>query len=238
MNEKLALRLLLALGSAVFLAACGGADVNSAAPKNEGPLGPASTTLPVTSPVSIASPVGEGPHRLTADEIAVFPDFPIYSVGESFEGLPLTETLREKTSYLLRDEDPTSQITIDRLYLIYGPVCKDPLLPDCYPRVAIQITPACHRNRSMYDGPADAHPIDSRVTRGVPADEFPSSLALYTGSVAVVIHTNPADAKQAERAATALAPANDLARAATAETLIPGDLPPAAPGAAEGQAPC
>lgn len=238
MTRNLLGRSMIAALGGVLLVACGSAEVvapGASATSSSAVAAAASETGATMAPAATS----DGPQRMTDAQLAAFPDFALYSVGDSFDGLPLSETIREKTSYLLRSEDPTSRTELDRLYLIYGQVCMDPLTqPDCYPRVSIEITPACRRNRSMYDGPAAAQPIATRTVRGVPADEFTSSLAIYTGSVAVVIHTNPADSKQADRVAAALEPLNGLAREGTTDSRSGNDLPAPEPGAAEGLAPC
>lgn len=114
-----------------------------------------------------------------------FSDFPIYSVGSSFEELPLVAVQRHEDK-----PDPAEPVTRDTVSFIYGS-CEIPLSEDgeydggCAPPLAIEIWPACERYQGLYP----FEPDESLTIRGSPAAFYEGHhrLELYTGTSTVVI---------------------------------------------------
>jgi len=142
-------------------------------------------------------------------------DFPVYFLGESFEGLELTEAPppgRGLASFVYGSCDPTGDT-------------------GCAPPLEVQVWPACRRNPSSYElAPGVPMPRREDTVRGVPAAFYEDGLRLElsTGSVTVVIF---GEHEQIVRAAQAL-------RGFNSSQVHEADLPPPAPGAVEGTLAC
>ena len=115
-----------------------------------------------------------------------FTDFPLYDVGESFQGWPLVAVLRRKDTGRFAGE----HIRPNYVSFIYG----DCLATDdqgCAPPLEIQISPAC-----LYT-PADiALPAEARLKiRGVTSSVFEegAKLALVAGRSTVTIYGRARD---------------------------------------------
>jgi len=167
---------------------------------------------------------------LSVEGAAVFPDFPLYAVGESFEGRALTGMTRRVDARVAPDPRRANFVGFR-----YGD-CT-PTGPDagCPAPLEIQVWPACERNLSSYSLTpfGDPLPHESLTVRGVPAAFFEEGqrLELYTGSVSVVLFGTGKE--QLLRAAHELRGAN-----ASASVAADGDLPAPADGALEGRLPC
>jgi hypothetical protein len=220
---------------ALVLSACGGADVGAGGTSAIHDTTAEATGATTADATTEALPPGFRPKSsLRPSELASFGDFAMYTLGLRFEDLPLLEIVREKESHLVVPTDPTSLVFIDSLALLYGE-CDPGASGRCAPPLQVDISPACRLNPSMYDGPADRHPLRRTTIRGAPADDFEDSVIIYSGDVAIKLHAEP---MLAARAAAALAPANDLAKAAIATAKAPGELPAPAPGALDGTIAC
>jgi hypothetical protein len=165
---------------------------------------------------------------LTIEGAAAFPDFPLYAVGESFEGLPLTGVTRRLEARVAPDPARANFVGFR-----YGD-CTPSSDAGCPAPLEIQVWPACERNLSSYSlTPAgDPLPHERLTVRGVPAASFEGGqrLEIYTGSVSVVLFG--AGEAQLLRAAEAL-------RAVNASGPGVGDrLPEPAAGALEGRLAC
>ena len=122
----------------------------------------------------------------TREEARRFTDFPLYDVGDSFQGWPLVAVLRRK------DAGASAGETIRPNYVsfVYG----DCLATDengCAPPLEVQVSPAC-----LYT-PADvALPADERLTvRGVASSLFEegTKLALVAGRSTVTVYGRDRD---------------------------------------------
>jgi hypothetical protein len=240
-------RFTISLGSILVAASCGGATVGAGTSASDTTTIDAGSTSTSAAPTADATVTPAADHAtetvspeflpksdLRPEELARFGDFAIHSLGNSFEDLPLVFIIREKGSYLLLDIDPSSRVNLDRVMLAYG-TCDAGASGRCAAPLAVEISPACRVNPTTYDGPHDRAPLRRTTIRGAPADDFGDSVIIYSGDVAIKLHAEP---KLAARAAAALAPANDLARAAIATARTPGELPQPAPGALDGTIAC
>jgi hypothetical protein len=167
----------------------------------------------------------DGPSDMTPNEARDFTEFPLYSVGPQFEGIPLVGITRRKDEVLLGES-----VAANFVNFIYGD-CQAEADAGCVPPLQIQTWAACERNPSVYP---DYLPRTRTQLRGVPALVFEDGqrLELSTGPVTVIIFGR---AEQARRAADALEAANTVAIAAG---LPGGNLPPPAEGALTGTLSC
>jgi Tol biopolymer transport system component len=165
------------------------------------------------------SPRAGGP-TATVASVSSFTGYPLYAVGDEFEGRPLTEAARYHYDQGLHPQDET--------YFIYAPCDAERSGQDCSDQVQIQVYPACVRNLSLYGGPG---PAGLAHRRGVPIRQGP--FEVYTGDVTIVIF---ADRNTAYRVVDALEPVNQLAVAAGAG--LGKNLPPPVPGALAGKLRC
>jgi hypothetical protein len=152
--------------------------------------------------------------NVVAPELRNFEDYPVYYLGESFEGLPLTAELPGDTA----------------VSLVYGS-CEPSEDTGCAPPLEVQVWPACKRNPSTYElAPGIPMPRQEDTIRRVPAAFYEDGfrLELSTGSVTVVIF---GEHEQIVRAAQAL-------RGLNSSQAPEEDLPPPAPGAIEGTLAC
>jgi hypothetical protein len=157
-----------------------------------------------------------------------FPDFPLYSLGDAFDVLPLTSIQRVEQERALPGEEGAPKANF--VAFGYGDCEPEP----CAIPVDVQVWAACERNPSVYRvDPAGRIPLASeRLTvRGVPATYFPADprLELSTSAVTVVIFA--ADRAQVLAAAAALRGVNRGVRAAE-------PLPAPTPGATDGKLRC
>jgi hypothetical protein len=155
-----------------------------------------------------------------------FEGFPLYFVGESFDGHPLAAVLRRADT-----ADPEMPVRANFVSFIYGD-CLPTGGSGCAPPLEVQVWPACERNPSAYDWtPAEAAAVEHLTIRGVPADVYQDgrSLEVSTGLSTVVIFGR--DRRMVFEAAEDLEGVN--------LRLGPGAaLPQPAPGAREGHIPC
>ena len=168
---------------------------------------------------------------LTPTEARAFTDFALYSLGDSFEGLPLVAITR-------RLDPPISEFDVPLTHRanfvnhIYGD-CEAVSDSGCAPPLQIQVWPACERTLSSYSlTPAgDPFPHERTTVRGVPAAFFEDGgrLELYSSDVTIVIFG--LGKEHVRRAAEALQPVNTAASAAR-------NLPSPVPGALEGKLEC
>jgi hypothetical protein len=173
------------------------------------------------------SSAGGGPSARphTAQTKAQTTKYTAYSLGSSFEGLPLTAKLRR-----LEDARPGERFGPDFFSYIYGD-CKATGDRSCPSPLEVQSWAACKRNLSSYALTPDGRPLPHRNTkiRGVPAAIFEDGyrLEVYTGRTTVVIFG--VQPTQIRRAADAI-------RAVGASKT--STLPPPAPGALQGKLAC
>jgi hypothetical protein len=162
----------------------------------------------------------------TLGQARVFERFPLYSLGESFEGKPLVAVNRN-----LGPEVPEESVRRDDIDFIYG-TCKSVNGSGCVPPIEVQVWNACERYKGVYDPAPDGFgPEATLVVRGVEAALFDegSRLELYTEAATVVIFGSGR---------------GDVMRAAAALRGVNVGLPPAAAlpkpraGTNDGALPC
>lgn len=163
-------------------------------------------------------------------EAETFDGFALYSVGVSFEGVPLTAIHRRldaPDSDMPADARPRGANWVSFLYASGCEPAEDHGLA-CKELLEVQVWPACERNLSVYP-PGLA---ETASVRGVPAATFEDGrrLEVYTGDATVVIFGE--DVGQVSRAAKTLEPVNGAPLEAGA------GLPAPFPGALEGKLVC
>ena len=165
--------------------------------------------------------------NFSARDAASFDDFALYSLGRSFEGLPLTAITRR------RDRHRTDALAnANWVNFIYGDCpADDPAAPEshsgCSPPLQVQVWPACERNPSLWsaDSAAVFGEREAVELRGVPSFYYfdGTQVDIQTGDITIVIFGSDRD--QLARAANALVPINPKARAATAKARAAGRWP-------------
>ncbi len=158
--------------------------------------------------------------------VSKFADFPAYSLGDSFERLPLTAITRRV------DKPYPGEPGADYISFLYG-TCTTSDETGCPAPLEVQVWPACKRSLADYrlDPAGNPLPHVRSERRGVPAASFEDGtrLELYTGRVTIVVFG--LDAAQVSRAATALRGVNVAASAGA-------PLPRPVAGALEGKLAC
>jgi hypothetical protein len=165
---------------------------------------------------------------LVPTQAQAFPDFPLYSVGDAFEGNSLVGITR-------RLDPPTSEYPLSLranfVNFIYGR-CSAGDDAGCMPPLEVQIWPACERNLSSYSMTpvGDPPPHENLSLRGVPAALFEDPrLEVYTGNVTIVLFGH--ERQELLRTADALRGVNN-------DVGTGVELPAPAPGALEGKLQC
>jgi hypothetical protein len=193
-------------------------------------LGGGVATLAYSAAGGGDSPEFDAAHSdLSIDGAAAFPDFALYSAGQSFEGLPLTGMTRRLEARVAPDPARANFVGFR-----YGD-CTPTSDAGCPAPLEIQVWPACERNLSTYTLTplGDPLPHEDASVRGVPAAFFEDGqrLEVYTGSVSVVLFGQ--GKAQLLRAADALHAVNPQGGVRTGERL-----PAPAAGALEGKLSC
>jgi hypothetical protein len=158
---------------------------------------------------------------MSVASVRSFTGYPLYAVGNEFEGRPLTTVDRERSP-------AGAPIPSDSTTFIYAPCDEQRSGAGCSDEIQVQIWPACLRNLSLYGGPG---PAGLAHRRGVPIRLGP--VEIYTGDITIVIFANR---ETAYRVVDALKPVNQLAVDAGAG--LGKNLPPPVPGALAGKLRC
>ena len=125
-----------------------------------------------------------------------FARFPLYSLGDSFDGLPLVASLRAGA-----EARAGETVGADHVTFVYG-TCESIAGAACQPPLQVQVWNACVRNRASYDIPAD----ETLELRGVPAAFYErwSRLELFTRDATIVVFADTRDRGRLLRAADLL----------------------------------
>lgn len=176
----------------------------------------------------------------TPQTVRAFPDFPLYSVGEEFGGLPATRINRLLGKPRLSDVAESGIDLPDNrtnyVEFIYGTCDPGGSEGGCAPPLTIQVSPACDRTLQDYfyntpDG-GPSRPYELITVRGVPAAKFDDMLEIYSGRVTIVVFGDTEELRL--QAANGLSSANSRAG-----DVAPGaPLPPPVAGAMEGKLAC
>lgn len=167
-------------------------------------------------------------------------NFPTYSLGSSFETMPITAINR-----VCEVPSPHELPRPNFVEFVYGTCTPDPDFGVCQPPVVVQSWPACERNLSSYaQSGIEEFQLDYVVTtlRGVPGALFDHALRgeVYTADATIVVFGEDPD--QTMRAVNALrqepanAPPGALAEINRLD--LASKLPPPLPGALKGRLPC
>lgn len=223
---------LLLLGLALALGfASGAASSQSAEPSEQHRVQPRITTVDAGVPREATA------HKLPCTSGTEPPNFTLYSLGATFEGLPLEAVLRRCGKPMrVPGNSPTLPPTWRANYVSYIYGWCDPAAAStgdysdhgCAPPLEIQVWPACERNVAMYE-PADRPLLRQR--RGVPSSGDGGRIELYPGHSTVIVHAN--DAGMAERAVASLLPVRgDYVPATGVPRLVDVPTLPAPPSTA------
>jgi hypothetical protein len=168
-----------------------------------------------TSPIP-----GAGAKALAREQAASFRDFPVYWLGEEFEGLPLTAVLRA-----WQPRDPRLQMGgggprgQNAFIFVYG-TCrpKGGEQPSCPPPLALRVEPYCDMRPELFD------PVLPRgeplQVRGAQVQKIGSHLRVWTGSVGITIFTTLPD-EVALRVVRGLRSLNGMGATSPAQPLGP-----------------
>jgi hypothetical protein len=148
----------------------------------------------------------DGPDKIesnwTTEDARRFDEFPLYWLGDSYEGLPLTATYRHKTE------------AVDVVGFVYGESKCD--LSGCRAQLWIRIEPYCYYPREFIDG-------SSMKIRGADAEfvdlGLGEALRVFTGDLSLGI-----DSEKTEVAVTKVG--RDLIPIAEDAGATPKPLPP------------
>jgi hypothetical protein len=212
-----------------------GAATSAAAPDlSSGQAGAGTSKLSVDGP---DLPVDDNVLPCTSQSEPV--NFPYYSLGPSFEGLPVTNVLRACSPPY-----PGEVLRLNMVSYVYGDcdLATNVDAPSCAPPIEVQTFPACERNLALYTIGVIAQPLprEDLTVRGVPAAWFENHerLEVYAGlSTIVIFGTDPA---QMLRAAEALQLETSALPPGVPVTATFGEktLPAPAAGAMTDQLPC
>jgi hypothetical protein len=195
-------------------------------------------TSPLFALVALLLAAGCGSERSSADRTSsrVLPctgphepaNFSAYSLGPTFENLPLTDQDREC------DQAPPGAPPERRLNIIeyaYGDCEPPPGEGGCAKPLVVQNWPRCERDPSDY-AVSHHNPLKAKVAvRGVPGHLYEGGLRLevYTGnSTVVVFGTDEARVLRAGRALVK-APSRPSASVSSGDTTTPLPAPPSRP---------
>jgi hypothetical protein len=180
-----------------------------------------------TSETGTAEPLTSTPDPFTPADAYSFSAFPVYWLGRSFDGLPLSAVTRRADADL-----PGEHVRANYVGFVYGD-CVATDETGCPPPLEVQIWPACERSLADYALTPAGDPLAHRVTfvRGVPAALFERGLRLelYTEDVTIVVFGLTQQAVL--HAAAGLRAANALGSERST-------LPPPLPGAMAGRLRC
>ena len=130
-----------------------------------------------------AQPASAGQLRWTIEDAKQFREFPLYWLGESYEGLPLTKIIR----YRYDPEPPIPATEAENIVLfIYGSCTPGPD-SGCAPPLSIRVEPYCMKPREGFAPAVRGAPFE---VRGVPAEQIAGDLRIWTSAVSVKIFTD------------------------------------------------
>jgi hypothetical protein len=187
----------------------------------------------------IESTVGQRPgdskNALPCTDASTPANFRLYSLGASFQDLPLTAVIR-------RCDNPDPWGSANYVSYIYGDCEPQPppgetyIDGGCAPPLEVQIWPACERSLGDYNG--DPRVSQPRQLRGVPVAAVDDWVEVYTADSTVVVFGH--DQALIERAVTALhpLPPEDAPAKYPPRLRKSDDLPPPNSGALSGQTGC
>lgn len=132
-----------------------------------------------------AAPASAGQITWTIEDAKAFTDFPLYWLGESYEGLPLTKIIR----YRYDPEPPISPIEAENIVLfIYGSCTPGPE-SGCAPPLSIRVEPYCMKPPERIATAVRGTPFE---VRGAVAEQIAGDLRIWTEEVSVKVFTEGA----------------------------------------------
>ncbi len=132
-----------------------------------------------------AQPASAGQIRWTIDDARQFTEFPLYWLGESYEGLPLTKIIR----YRYDPEPPIPPIEAENsVTFIYGSCTPGPE-SGCAPPLSIRVEPYCMKPPERIAPAVRGTPFE---VRGAVAEQISGDLRIWAGEVSVKVFTEGA----------------------------------------------
>ncbi len=122
-----------------------------------------------------APPARAGELRWTVEDAKHFKEFPLYWLGESYEGLPLTKIIRYRY-----DENI--------VLFIYGSCTPGPD-SGCAPPLSIRVEPYCMKPPERISPAVRGTPFE---VRGAVAEQISGDLRIWSGEVSVKVFTEGA----------------------------------------------
>lgn len=153
---------------------------------------------------------GSTPGKWTLDQTAAFSEYPVFYLGEEFEGLPLMGVIRE-----IVDDNPDSPFPTERdgFIFIYGD-CEVGESDGCAVPLDVSVTPRCYRPPELFPGYLSQGPSRTGLG-GSEVQVLGEATYVWTGEVAVRIGGGGASherAVEALRAINAPAVGSEVAR--------------------------
>jgi len=175
-------------------------------------IGIVAALVVVTRPSSRGTgTAASSPGPVTRDEAAQFDGYPLLWLGESFEGLPLTDIVRAISSDDPNYSTPTGQ---DAFYFIYGD-CTPSADGGCAPPLQVLVTPRCFNPPEAYNYlKSGTTPVRGQ---GQLKTDIPGGPVLWTGGIAVSIYTSP---ERLDRVVAALEPINAAAMGSAIRSVV------------------
>jgi hypothetical protein len=205
--------------------------------------GPSDVALPDPTVVPDAPTTGTPADSLPCAFSDATSNFPVFSVGPSFETLPVTDVVRHCE---LPNQNGPDEGRSDYVSYIYGDcvVPYDPIsygAPSCTAPIEVQSWPACVRNLAQLALDPEWASLDyTQITldNGVPALrlEGGTQLEVLTGTSTIDIYGD--DVAQVLRVANALQQQPTGTLEVVPQSRAAADLPVPAPGAQDGTLPC
>ncbi len=153
---------------------------SAAAPSPTSTAPPAATATPAPT---LAEPASAGEGGWTIEDAKQFREFPLYWLGESYEGLPLTKIIR----YRYDPEPPIPAIQAENIVLfIYGS-CNPGPEGGCPPPLSIRVEPYCMNPPEGFAPAVRGGPFE---VRGALAEQVSGDIRIWTGDVSVAIFTD------------------------------------------------
>jgi hypothetical protein len=141
------------------------------------------TATPTAPATHTATPASAGELRWTVEDAKQFKEFPLYWLGESYEGMPLTKIIR----YRYDPEPPIPPTEAENIVLfIYGSCTPGPE-SGCAPPLSIRVEPYCMKPPERFAPAVRGEPLE---VRGAPAEQISGDLRIWTGEVSIKIFTD------------------------------------------------
>jgi len=173
-----------------------------------------------TADVVPVANAGDMAGNMDIAEVQSFEGYPVYWLGQEFQGLPITSIDRLYYEHPPEVNLPAS----DMITVVYGDCIPHGTPPTCVPPIQVITSAYCTRPREQTA--AAARQGEPFVVRGADAEWVSDSLVIYAGDATVNVIAATDDSRDdALEVANSLRSANALGAVTTAETLPQAKAP-------------